>query len=335
MANRKPKTVKAQADKAAKLQKGIIDAQNPPEEKPDDFTKDDTEKQTELSLVESGIQDPPGKPAPDNWEERFKGLKATHDQTVFELRQQNAESASGLEKALNQISILTEQLDELRKSNTAPPAAEQAKVEVSDDEIEEYGQGLIDLIQKVSGGTTSKEVDLAKQVIDLQNRLDALTNTQKQVVETQVKDKRAVFWAELEDAVPDWKVINKDQKFKKWLATEMPGTGQERQFYLTQHFDNNDAGRVASLFNEFLGAKGPASTTQDDLEELVAPSGSDAGNVDTSHNANKHIWTRQEIADFYIDKRKGVYKKDKKSIEKGQRMERDIHAANNEGRIRG
>jgi len=322
-----PKTVKKQAKKAAKLQKELIDAQEA-EANPDN--KD--EQQTELSLVGDPPADPPVKTDQEgNWEERFKGLKATHDTTVSGLRSQLNDASGRLETATNQIADLTTRVEELSKSPPEPSAAQPVKIEVTDEEVEEYGQGLIDLVSKISGQDSSSTVDLAKQVLDLEKRLNAVAQDTKQVGETHVKDKRAEFFTELDTAVPNWRLINKDAKFMSWLADEMPGTGEERQFYLQQHFDKYDVARTSKLFNEFLAANGAPVNTQAELEEQLQPSNTNAATINSNVNTNEKIWTRSEIKLFYREKREGKYRS---KPDDARRIEKDILAATAQGRVK-
>jgi len=324
-----PKTVKKQAKKAAKLQKEHIEKL----EGKDPETPDKDEKQADLSLVVDPPLDPPAPAAQDNnWEERFKGLKSTHDKTVSDLRLQNSNSAAKLEEATNQITSLTAKVEELNNAVNEPSAAQPTKIEVSESEREEYGQGLIDLIEKVSGSNNQGAVvDLAKQLLDIEKRLDAVVKDTKQVGETHVRDKRAEFFAELDKKVPNWRTINGNDKFHGWLADEMPGTGQERQFYLTQHFDNHDATRTASLFNEFLAANGAPVSPQDALEEQIQPSNTNAATVDSRANTAEKVWGRTEIKTFYRDKREGKYSN---RPEEARRIEKDILAATAQGRVK-
>ncbi len=335
----KPRKVAEQAAEADRLQKELAGDQGAEIKDP---PTDKDEKQTELSLVkdgeqppaegEKGIADPKAAPT-ENWEERFKGMKLKYDTTVPELRTQVSELSGKLEIANNQVETLRGQIADLQEKITAePPAAEQAKIEITEEEREEYGEGLINLIQKVSGQqNTPLEVDLAKQVLDLSSRLDALTQKTEQVTEDRVVDKRGDFFKELTGKCKNWRSINKDPKFLSWLAEEMPGTGQERQYYLDKHFKAFDALRTADLFNDFLAANGTSRSSETDLEEQVQVNTAGGGSVDSGHQPQGKIYTRAEIKQFYKDKREGKYRYNK---DDAVRIERDILAATADGRIR-
>lgn len=327
-----PKSVTDQAKKAEELQKELLE--NRDGKKPDPQKQDKT--QTELSLVETPDNIPPTDKTVDqdgNWEARFKGLKAVHDTTVTDLRTQLSEANNMISGNTDQVAKLQTEIEELRLSITSEPSAEkQEKVIVSDEEVDEYGQGLIDLISKVSSKSDSSVVDLAKQVLELQGKLDNLQTDYTKTAETGKQSKRDDFFSALDKSIPNWKAVNQDATFHAWLAKELPGTDQERQVFLQQHFDNYDAARVSSVFNEFLVSTGSDGAATSELEESLDSHSSSASQVDSTENVSgEKMWSRKEIQQFYRDKTNGKYKRDPDAARK---IDKDIAAATVQGRVR-
>lgn len=63
-----------------------------------------------------------------------------------------------------------------------------------------------------------------------------------------------MFWHDLERQVPNFRQINDDPRFHKWLAVTDSTTGLERQQLLEQAQKRHDADTVAAMFRQFLRA---------------------------------------------------------------------------------
>ena len=114
-----------------------------------------------------------------------------------------------------------------------------------------------------------------------------------------------------------------------------PLTGIRRQTYLEDAQKNLDANRVVTFFRTWEGATGKTNTAQVDrttqqsqLQKQVAPGRSRNNGVKAS--GQNRTYTPNDIQEFYSDVRKGKYKG--RDDERG-RIERDIFAAQQEGRI--
>jgi hypothetical protein len=237
----------------------------------------------------------------DSYEHRFKVLQGKYNSEVPRLAQENKDLKSTLKS-------LQDQLDEL-KSKPAEPL-------VKPEEIEEYGEGLVNLTRRVA------QEELAKkdaQIRKLESKLETLEGVTTKTVE---KD----FYSLLAAKVPEWEKINADKSFHKWLDEVDELAGYRRQDLLSQAEQARDADRVAKFFKAFeKTSKKQVADTSLALETQVAPSANRTPNAPPA----KKIWTRPEIAEFYRRVRSGqVSDKDVVAIES------DIHAASIEGRVR-
>jgi hypothetical protein len=237
----------------------------------------------------------------DTYEHRFKVLQGKYNSEVPRLSQENKDLKATLKS-------LQEQVDELRSK----PAESLVKPE----EIEEYGEGLVDLARRVA------QEELAKkdaQIRKLESKLEALEGVTTKTVE---KD----FYSLLAAKVPEWEKVNADKSFHKWLDETDELTGYRRQDLLSQAEQARDADRVAKFFKAFeKTSKKQVADTSLALETQVAPSANRTPNAP----AAKKVWTRSEISEFYRRVRSGqVSDKDVVAIES------DIHAASIEGRVR-
>jgi hypothetical protein len=146
----------------------------------------------------------------------------------------------------------------------------------------------------------------------------------------------------LDAQVPNWRELNSNSEFLSWLNLPDAYSGAIRKELLTAAYNRSDANRVAAFFKGFISdeaATNPASYSQPDhvaprsnkvsLETLAAPGR--AKTAAASAPAEKPIFTRAHITEFYSDVRRGKYAG--KEAEK-DRIEKDIFAAQREGRIR-
>lgn len=213
---------------------------------------------------------------------------------------------------------------------------------VSDKDRDEYGDS-IDVMRRVS---QEEVAPLIAQLSQLENRIGQLItgiNTNiapqvQQVVQRQAETAQDAFWRELSQQVPNWQQINNDKDFHQWLLDVDPLTGTTRQVYLEQAQQSQNPHRAASFFKMFSEISGKYTTNATaqptrsaqttELERQVAPGRSRSTSAPNSQAAPNY--TRAQIQKFFDDVRTGKYKG--REAERN-RIERDIFAAQREGRI--
>jgi len=352
-----PKAVKKQASEAVRLQTalnqspedtGPAQVQTPEEQAAAQKAAEEArQKAVEQQTAEAGTAQP-GLTAPEiseeltpdqatDWEKRFKGMKQLYDRELPKLRGQLDESLQRNDWLAAQLEDLQNQLrSQQAQQNTPAPVP---KIEISDEEIEQYGEGYIELVSKISAQSNA---DLAKQIMALQNTVASLQENQKQVIETVKVTTDRDFWSQLERVVQDatgknWRDINKDPEFHVFLAETVPYTQHERQHYLNEARDNLDVNRAAQFFIDFAGTVTPKKPSTDTgasnegpdavPDEIVMPASTGAG---APLAGEKEVYTSAYINQFYQDKRRGKYKGREKEA---RDIEKDILAAGREGRI--
>jgi hypothetical protein len=156
------------------------------------------------------------------------------------------------------------------------------------------------------------------------------------VVQRQALTAENTFWSELSAIVPDWREINANQGFHSWLLEVDPLSGMNRQVYLDAAQGQLDAYRVGEFFRTWQSSNGNSAAQQTrnvtatQLEKQIAPGrGRTTASASTTGNDAK-AYSRTDIAKFFDDVRKGVYKGKEQERD---RIERDIFAAQREGRI--
>ncbi len=261
----------------------------------------------------------------DTAEQRYRTLQGMYNADTARLRAEKQELTSRVE-----------QLETLLSSISSAPAQSTANNErlITDKDIEEYGDS-IEVMRRVTKEETlayQREIaDLRKTIRDLQ--LQVVPRVEA-VAQRQAKSADQAFWSELTATVPNWKDINQNKDFHAWLLEVDPLTGVTRQTHLESAQKNLDVRRVAAFFSTWQGSTGqsiahePRDAAKSQLEKQVAPGRGRTAAAPSAPQAK--TYTSNDIKQFFNDVRRGAYKG--RETER-DRIERDIFAAQREGRI--
>jgi hypothetical protein len=222
-----------------------------------------------------------------------------------------------------------------RQAQRQPPAPPQAAL--TDQDVSNYGPELVDFTKRAALDAVRPTLSkLEQENLELKQRLN-----QQQTV--------GVYEA-LEQAVPDWRAINDNPRFKQWCALPDLYSGQVRGQLLNAALRAGHAPRVIAFFKGFQSeeaatghlpdpqprpAPQPARQPAIPLASLSTPGReqpSGGGTQATATSANqKPVYTRANIAEFYARRNRGEYvgREDEAAAH-----ERDLFAAQREGRVR-
>lgn len=266
----------------------------------------------------------------DTLAQKYRTLQGMYNAEVPRLHQQNRELASRVQ----QLEQLLATLSATAASTPAPqPVAERL---VTDKDVEEYGES-IDMMRKVS---REEYLPLMQKIATLEQAIQQLQgNVVPQVqnlVQRQVATTEQQFWAQLAAAVPNWRTINDDPDFQTWLLQVDPLVGVTRQTILEDAQRNYDAARVANFFHTWASISGQSASGSkqsasraSQLEQQIAPGRGRGGSSATASSGSKQ-YTPADIRAFFDAVRQGKYKGREQERD---RIERDIFAAQREGRI--
>lgn len=265
----------------------------------------------------------------ETYEQRFRTLQGMYNAEVPQLHRQ-----------LKDANARMQQMETLLATMPAEPATKQEpdyepKSYVSSSDVEEYGNS-IDVMRKVS----KEELDpMAYEVERLRSQVESLQANVVPQVENVVRQQTAsadqIFWNQLQTTVPNWQEINNHPDFHTWLLEVDPLIGGTRQALLEQAHRNYDWQRVAHFFTTWLQSRNaspqqPRNEAQpSELEQQVAP-GRTKSVAPTNSDSDKPQYSRNDIAKFFDDVRSGRFQG--RESERN-RIERDIFAAQREGRI--
>lgn len=258
--------------------------------------------------------------------QRWRSLQGTFNVTKTQLSE-----------AAQRIANL-EHLVATMQSAPAPAASAQAdKPLLTATDTTEYGADMVDFVRRAAREETAP---LAQALLSLQRQIDNLQGMApvvKQVVAQQNQTAEEKFFTRLTERVSDWQVVNDNPSFHAWLMTPDDMTGITRQTFLVDAQRAMDVDRVVNIFNHWKRENGvkqvqaPAQTakTTSQLERQIAPGRASAGSAAPTQQKSK-TYSRADIAKFYEDKRRGLYK-DRRA--EADSLEADIFLAQREGRI--
>ena len=290
-----------------------------PIEQPSDSVEDQAPKSEPQEQVESDAQ------PKESWEQKYKTLQGMYNADVPRLNAKNREVNA-------RVSQLEQLLGTMQQS-AKPEEPVSTDPLITDADVKEYGDS-IDVMRRAA----REEVNAANgRIAQLEKTIHQLQGVVPQVQQVQAQQQASseqAFWAGLTNEVSNWQDINNNADFQSWLLSIDPLTGISRQTYLEDAQKNLDIKRVASFFaaweKEFgvpETARENRSNTNSQLEKQVAPG---RGRSSTSTTQEAKNYSPTDIQKFFEDVRKGKFKG--RDEERG-RMERDIFAAQREGRI--
>jgi hypothetical protein len=275
-------------------------------------------------------QEPPSEPPDDpngrTWEERYKTINGRYEADRKRSREQ-------VDQLINRVQQLEQQL-----TTSAPvPVKLATKLNVSPDEVSDYGEDFIGLVQRIAQHTVEGTIQ------PIQNELGQ-TRAQVGV------QKNASMHQQMDGLFPDWRKLNSDQRFIDWVMLPDAYSGAMRQKLMQEAWDNGDARRVNAFFQGFLaeeaaltpagggspaarapaapnGIGAPAPTPQIALASLAAPGGARSA---SQSPAEKPTYTTEDITRFYTEVAAGRWRhRETERIA----IDADIMRAQHEGRI--
>lgn len=338
-----PPALKKQIADVEKLYEKPQEEQNTPPA-PSGDVEPGAEQQTppQAPVQGDGDADKPAPPQPgsaaasagDDFEQLYKSTKGR------------------LEKANKDNQLLLERLNGLEQTiatmqasgaTAKQPAAEETfESLITPEEREEYGDQLMDVIARRAKEAVHKDLAaLQRENEQLKERLDGVATVQsKNAVQT--------LYQKLDASIPNWREINRDERFLDWLDEADPYSGEQRKALLQKAFTGQDANRVINFFRGFISvadgapqntqapgnqappAQAPGSGGKPALEEFAAP-----GRARTAPQsevpAEKPIHSVADFSKFMADKIAGKWKGREKEADA---YERDFFQAQKEGRIK-
>ena len=270
----------------------------------------------------------PAEPQDENdqsWKHRFLAMQGRYTATTKTIGEMQ-----------EQMSQLANELMHLQQARPAQQKSRQPQQRsyLTDQDVENYGSELIDVTQRAALQAVQPQLAAVEaQNAELQRRL---------AVEARRRLDQAV-----EVSVPNYKEIDRNPRWHRWLLGIDVLSGRVRQQLLNEAISSSSAPRVISFFKGFLQEEAATGHTESapsaqqpaapraaaiPLASLAAPGRArPATGGDTAFPPDKPIYSRAQIAQLYRLHQKGAYVGREAEW---QRQDADIIAAGREGRIR-
>jgi hypothetical protein len=176
---------------------------------------------------------------------------------------------------------------------------------LTQDDKNNYGTDLIDVTQRAALHAVAPHLqNLEQQNAELRQRLAI--------------EARARLDSQVERAVPNYREIDRDPRWHRFLLETDPYIGRPRQLLLNDAVASGDVSRVAAFFRGFQQASGTQASRPATGGSASVPS-------------QKPIYTRAQIQQLYRAHQQGAYVGREAEW---ARQDADIIAAGREGRIR-
>lgn len=286
----------------------------------------------------------PAKGDDDYWEQRFRVLQGKYNAET----KRDRDTISNLQRDMDSMrGVLASVQAQMAKPVSTPAPAPKPVAKVTQKEIEEFGEDLLDAAARFAAQTWEPLVtELRSEVSDLRAEVASTKSTAVAARQSVAMNAREQMFATLDKEITDWRTVNTDDQFKEWLGQEDEMSGETRQTLLLRAYERNDARRVMRFFTsykaEHAGQSQPAPAGQPAADPGQQPTGKPR--VDPSQfvapargrsaprpvGTQQIVWTPADIAAFYADVQKGLYKKNPAERD---RLERDIFDAQNSGRV--
>ena len=307
--------IKEQAEKADQMIREA--AKQPPVDEP-------TEPEAQEQVVEDAVEDQ-GVPTTD--EPVAQQETDTDDaQREAELWEQRYRSLDGMiksrDKQIQQLHELLAGMQQTSQQQSAPAQEEQPFLTKKDEE--DFGSELVDMARRAAREEfRALKAEFKQELDDLRKNVTHVSEVTQETVQSR-------FEMQLDKMTQGrWQALDTDPKFIEWLKAS-----PVRQKVFIAGVQEQDATTVAEFFNEYAvlaeqkraKAEEPKQSRVAQLEKQVSPGKSKSVGSPDSQASGKKVWTRTEIAQTYANKRQ--YKADE-----FQQLERDIAAAQREGRV--
>jgi len=252
------------------------------------------------------------KVSEETWEHKYHRLQGKYDAEVPRLHAQVKELAGYVEQLRN-------------KAEQAPVAPTPTKAErlVTDADIDEYGEAMVDLQRRVA----REEIRADLEAIKAENE-----RLKQMLLQTGSQVGEVTFEQRLHRLVPDFDQINNDPQWVAWLDTVDPILRAPRRAIAQQAFTKSDAEAVAhyvSLFRSETGqTEAPVSNKRAELERQVQPTRTATAKAPSSKVGK--TYSRSDVEKMFT---KVALLGSQQKHEEAKKLEAEIDAAFKEGRV--
>lgn len=158
-----------------------------------------------------------------------------------------------------------------------------------------------------------------------------LKQTEEHVGAATIETRKALYDAQLEAKVSDWRELNGDKGFIDWLQQVDRYTGATRHQLLMHAYQNFDAETSAKFFNDYKAERGDVVDSKTRKQNLRMGIDTAGGVVPDTAKTKTGFISRADISQFYRDRAMGKFSG---SEEEAAKIESRILQAVKNGKVR-
>ena len=236
---------------------------------------------------------------PELWKSRYYGLQGRYtsaQKTIGEMQEQMTQLGNELLQAQQYVRPRQEE-------QSAPPPSQVTNY-LTEQDVQNYGSDLVDFTQRAAAQALAPTLaQIEQQNAELQRRIAV--------------EARRSMDARVEQAVPNFREIDRDPRWHRWLLGRDVYSGRIRQQLLNEAISTADASRAIHFFRGFqneeaaTGQSAPPPSSQQvlpphrepaiDLATLAAPGRArPATGGDPSVPSDRPIYTRAQVAQLDV-----------------------------------
>jgi len=331
-----PRAVKKQVEEAEALMKQLETGEetSSDEQEEQQAQSENEHDEHDEQEVQGNEQPEPRQSQQGDFEHKYNVLRGKYDKEVPQLHAQLRDMQSR-QAQLESLIAQMNRPSESQQSQPDAPASNNSFSKLTAEEVEEYGEDLIDVIRRAAVEA------VGSQIARLEQQLNTVNQQVGGVTQVVSETKRDKVFAKLDSQVENWRDLNRSPEFLEWLKETDPYSGNQRGVMLRKAFDSGEADRVIAFFKGFLNEHAAVSSSQPegsrtqgkpkvDANKLVTPGKSRANKASAGAQEDKRYYTEQEINEFYKAVSRGDFRK---KPEEKDKTERAIFRALNEGRV--
>jgi hypothetical protein len=262
------------------------------------------------------LEEQPKKPDEDAavWKQKYKTLQGMYDKEVPQLH--------------SKVKDMSTQLEELQASlKTKETVVKQAEKLVTDDDVKNFGEDLIEVQRKVA-----REV-----AAEFQTKLDTMQSENNELREllgtTDSRVAESSFQNRLHRLVPDFDQLNDNPKWVAWLDEVDPVLRGPRRSVAQQAFATGDAEGVAHYVDMFRSSQVEPTPDEkpkqtQELERQIQPSRTASSSAKTSQTGKNY--TNSQIEGMF---KKAATLHGSGRFDEANKLEAEIDAAFTQGRV--
>ncbi len=264
-----------------------------------------------------------------SWKHRYTTYKASTDNTIFQLRKDNAQLRVLSGTKDDKISALVNEITTLRSEANQ---TQDTGYEFSQADKDILGDDAVEIMKRAvdANRTTGADPQVEALKAELASIRSDKREADKKALENLETDSLNNLKAKLTSVVPTWSSIDTEPEFSAYLNEIDIHSGQPRMNFFTSAIHDRDVGRVATFYKAYSSLK--PQTREEILASHIGVNGSGASeSTTTGSDIQKKVYTLAEYSKFMDDYTKGKYRK---KMKEASIIEKQFDKAFEEGRVR-